>query len=489
MYIIEREHGDLNRAQQAPPTNEAKRMLITFLFAILLLPLFVLPTIAFESVLGSPRRYTARRIIMSLAVANNDTTNKNEDAPESAAATPVSRRVEHTLNPCVVLMQQLVEEHQSLWKEKGGIYSLAQGVVYWKPPESVPTTIRDALQNDEEQLLHLYGPDEGLPELRQALQTKIQIENGLTGPQYQIMVTSGANQAYMNCVMTLLDPNNQAVIFAPYYFNHVMALQLCLANNDNILTGPTTCQGKPDLDWLREKFQTDNPASMIRMVTITNPNNPLGVALTRDDLQPIVDLCADFNAYLILDCTYEYFVPDTLPCFNDAPHVLYIFSFSKSYALAGYRIGYVVLPSLQLYQQMIKVQDTIPICPSRISQVAALGALQAGNEWVLQQYQTLSTGRQAILQALQGCPRIIGGQGAMYIMALLPTADNLDAGPDDVEFARRLVRDHGVSVIPGSFCGAPGWIRVCYANLPPQKCELAANRLKAGLASWLLENK
>ena len=410
-----------------------------------------------------------------------------KETSPTTAATPASRRVEQTFNPCVVLMQQLVQEHQSLWKDKGGIYSLAQGVVYWKPPESVRTALREALQSDDdEQELHLYGPDEGLPELRKALQTKIQSENGLTDPQYQIMVTSGANQAYMNCVLTFLDPSDQAVIFAPYYFNHVMALQLSLSNNDDIIIGPTTDHGKPNLNWLRETFQTN---SSIRMVTITNPNNPLGVALTRDDLQPIVDLCAEFHAYLVLDCTYEYFVPETLPCFNGAPHVFYIFSFSKSYALAGYRMGYVVLPSLSLYQQMIKVQDTIPICPSRISQVAALGAMQAGKKWVLQQYETLSTGRQAILQALQGCPRIIGGQGAMYVMALLPNHSGQDEVPDDVEFARQLVRDFGVAVIPGSFCGAPGWIRVCYANLPPQKCQMAADRLKSGLASWLSENK
>ncbi len=415
---------------------------------------------------------------------------KSKENPEGtflpSTVTSASSRVENTLNPCVVLVQQLVQEHQHSWKDKGGIYSLAQGVVYWSPPESVNEALLEALQS-EDQSLHLYGPDEGLPKLREILQKKVQLENGLMSPQYQIMVTSGANQAYMNCVLTLLDPDDQSVVFAPYYFNHVMALQLTLSSTENILIGPTTDQGKPDTEWLRKSFHTK---SSIRMVTITNPNNPLGVFLTREDLQPIVDLCAEFNAFLILDCTYEYFVPDALPCFNEAPHVLYIFSFSKSYALAGYRIGYVVLPSLSLYQQMIKVQDTIPICPSRISQVAAVGAMQAGKEWVLQQYGTLSSGRQAILQALQGCPRIIGGQGAMYVMAQLPTnKGNGDSMADDIEFARQLVRDFGVAVIPGSFCGAPEWIRVCYANLPPEKCQVAADRLKAGLASWMFGNE
>jgi aspartate/methionine/tyrosine aminotransferase len=454
-------------------------MLSSFTLYSLLLFFFILTGHGFLPL--SDRRRPSQN--MSSAGKNNE---NSEGTFLLSTTTSASSRVVNTLNPCVVLMQQLVQEHQLLWKEKGGIYSLAQGIVYWNPPESVNQALRDALQS-EDQSLHLYGPDEGLPELRKLLQKKIQVENGLMSPQYQVMVTSGANQAYMNCVLTLLDPNDQAVVFAPYYFNHVMALQLSLSKNENILIGPTTDQGKPDIEWLRESFQS-KPS--VRMVTITNPNNPLGVFLTREDLQPIVDLCEEFNAFLILDCTYEYFVPDTLPCFNEAPHVLYIFSFSKSYALAGYRIGYVVLSSSHLYQQMMKVQDTIPICPSRISQVAAVGAMQAGKRWVLQQYDTLSPGRQAILQALQDCPRIIGGQGAMYIMAQLPTNEgNGDSRADDVGFARQLVRDSGVAVIPGSFCGAPGWIRVCYANLPPEKCQLAADRLKAGLASWILEIK
>ena len=97
-----------------------------------------------------------------------------------------------------------------------------------------------------------------------------------------------------------------------------------------------------------------------------------------------------------------------------------------------------------------------------ISQVAALGALEAGREWVRDKVDTLSTGRIAILSALEPCDEVIGGSGAMYLMCKV--------GGDDQLFARRLVKDFGVAVIPGSFCGFPGWLRVCYANLPPDKC-------------------
>lgn len=107
--------------------------------------------------------------------------------------------------------------------------------------------------------------------------------------------------------------------------------------------------------------------------------------------------------------------------------------------------------------------DTIPICPSRISQVAAIGALRAGRDWVRNKVATLEGSRRMIVHALAPCKTVMGGSGAMYLMCQLQ-------GQDDQEFARRLVRDYGVAVIPGSFCGFPGWLRICYANLPPEQC-------------------
>lgn len=146
-------------------------------------------------------------------------------------------------------------------------------------------------------------------------------------------------------------------------------------------------------------------------------------------------------------------------------------------------MGYVALSSKNgdagrgtaAYNEMLKVQDTIAICTSRISQMVALGALRAGRDWVYDQVKTLDAGRRAILGALSSLEEVIGGNGAMYVMGKLPD------GVDDQVFASSLVEHHGVAVIPGSFCGLPGWIRVCYSNLPPEDCKVAAARLKRGI--------
>eukprot|EP00548_Thalassiothrix_antarctica_P009053 CAMPEP_0194156840 /NCGR_PEP_ID=MMETSP0152-20130528/69750_1 /TAXON_ID=1049557 /ORGANISM="Thalassiothrix antarctica, Strain L6-D1" /LENGTH=413 /DNA_ID=CAMNT_0038864811 /DNA_START=127 /DNA_END=1365 /DNA_ORIENTATION=+ len=397
----------------------------------------------------------------------------------------ISSRIKKTLDPCVVLMKELMNRHNHLWEDKGGIFSLAQGVVYWKPPEVVSSALIEALKEDQSEnlnapQLHTYGPDEGLPALRSAIQQKIKRENGLTN--HEVMISVGANQAYTNCILSLLNQDQKVVIFSPYYFNHVMAVQMALPE-DSLVVGPCSDDGIPDMKWLEATLKSD---SSIQMVTIVNPGNPTGVSLSRKILQSAVDLCREYKAWLVLDCTYEYFVnvnegeqedgPDYKlgGCFPE-PHVLHIFSFSKSYAMAGYRCGYIIVSEeaaddnkTSLFRQMLKVQDTIPIAPSRISQIAALAAMQEDNSgvndeqlgspgkgkvWVQKQFQTLETGRRAIYRALQvmNTP-MMGGSGSMYIMAKLP-----ESASDDKKIADKLVEDFGVAIIPGSFCGFPGW--------------------------------
>lgn len=346
-------------------------------------------------------------------------------APMSTV-TPFSDRVMETLDPCVVLMKQMIAEYAHLWEEKGGIFSLAQGVVYWEPPPTVSEAINDAMKHPAQSQLHTYCPDEGLPELREALVDKLERENALS--HHDVMITSGANQAFVNCVLTLLSQGDKCVVFRPYYFNHVMAVQMTQGNK-GLVIGSCSNQGIPDVDWLDKTLADD---THIRMVTVVNPGNPTGVSLKRDELQRIVDTCGKRGVWLVLDCTYEHFdhaddnkLADAsqFPGFSEE-HVIHIFSFSKGHALAGFRCGYIVISresdvGQRAFQEMLKVQDTIPICPARISQVAALGALKAGRLWVKNQVSTLDTGRGAILEAMSPMEIIMGGSGAMYVMGKL----------------------------------------------------------------------
>eukprot|EP00593_Proboscia_inermis_P013612 CAMPEP_0171323746 /NCGR_PEP_ID=MMETSP0816-20121228/115766_1 /TAXON_ID=420281 /ORGANISM="Proboscia inermis, Strain CCAP1064/1" /LENGTH=460 /DNA_ID=CAMNT_0011822531 /DNA_START=208 /DNA_END=1591 /DNA_ORIENTATION=- len=444
---------------------------------------------------------------------------------------PLSKHILPTLDPCIILMKELISKHADKWQDRGGIYSLAQGIVYWNPPSTVATTLTALLNSstDEPSDLHTYGPADGLPELTSALTQKLKSENGITEAhvmvtaganqayanvvpetemengitEAHVMVTAGANQAYANVVLTLLDEETAGVVFAPYYFNHVMALQMT-AGVEGVITGPTV-GGIPDVEWLRGRLHRNainaNSERAISMVTVVNPGNPTGVTIPLELMQRLADVCAEYSAWFVVDSTYEHFVHEptkTTPNTNtnegaaelafEVPHgnhVINIFSFSKAFSLAGYRVGYLTISKTQsvTYQQLLKVQDTIPICVARMSQHAALAALSAGRHWVQTNVDTLSPGRRAMQEALSNLPTVVGGSGAMYLMGELPS------GVDDVIFAETLVEEYGVAVIPGSYCGLPGWIRVCYSNLEPEQCRLAARRLKDGIDALVTDRR
>lgn len=403
----------------------------------------------------------------------------------SSSFTPTPR-IQSTLDPIVGMMGSLVGEHQEKWN--GDIMSLAQGLVYWTPPEACVKAMQDELAKDPlESMLHIYTPDKGISELREALQDKVMTENGLK--THEIIVTSGANQAFLNCVLTMMDTaSEKAIAFRPFYFNHVMAWQMTLNDYEQqLLFGPTNeSTGIPDIDWLRKSLQDD---PRIRMVTLVNPGNPTGTLLSRELVQEISDLCREHDCWLVLDATYEYFINDgsstTFDGCIDAPHVVHIFSFSKAYALAGYRCGYAAVHKESgLAEAFSKVQDTVPISACRLSQVSANAAVRhCAPAWVQEKIASLKDGREAIREAISVLgTNVMGGSGAIYFFVQLPVSHR-----DDTEVATMLVRDYGVAVIPGKFCGAPGWLRVCYANLPPKRCEEAAKRLKKGLSSLVVK--
>lgn len=390
--------------------------------------------------------------------------------PQEFAA-PLSRRIQQTDAPCIVKTKKLMAGRE-------GVLSLAQGVVHWPPPEEAVTSAA-AMANSL--AVHSYGPDEGLPELREALREKLRRQNGLEG--YDVMVTAGCNQAFLNVVVALLDPEDTAVLFRPYYFNHLMAIQMT-GGGDRVVYGPCDpSTWHPDLDWLEgELSRTDRPPP--RMVVLVNPCNPSGVLLTQAELHRAADLCATAGTWLVLDNTYEDFVygEGRHHCVG-GPHVISLFSFSKAYGMMGWRVGYIAFPedgTSRLAGALVKVQDTVPVCAPQLSQHVALGALRTGSAWVQQRVAGLAGNREALIDALSPLGSlgsgVGGGEGAIYLWARLP-----EGCEDDEAVVGWLVREHGVCVIPGSSCGCPGYVRAAYANLQPEACRQAAARLKAGL--------
>ncbi|MEW5307472.1 MAG: hypothetical protein WDW38_008716 [Sanguina aurantia] len=386
-------------------------------------------------------------------------------------APQVSRRVLDTDAPCIIKTKKMM-------MSKPGALSLAQGIVHWGPPPEALAHAAHAVMHDPS--VHSYGPGDGLPALVQALQEKILTRNGLE--KYKVMVTAGANQAFTNVVLALMDETDEVVLFTPYYFNHLMAIQMT-GGASRIIYGecdPLTLH--PNLEWLQTVLSKPTPP---KMVVLVNPCNPTGVLLSKAEVQQASDMCAAAGTWLVLDNTYEDFVFGGREHFCvGGRHVINIFSFSKAYGAMGWRVGYVAYPDYDgddaAGSQLLKIQDTIPICASTLSQQVALVSLTHGHEYVRANIDGLAGNREVLIDALSplrdaGCT-VAGGEGAIYLWAQLPRETC-----DDEAVVAWLVQEHGVGVIPGSACGSPGYFRAAFGNLKPDVYKVAAARLKAGL--------
>ncbi|CAK9011310.1 unnamed protein product [Durusdinium trenchii] len=381
-----------------------------------------------------------------------------------------SKRIRLTDEPCIVAMQRML-------RGKEGIMSLAQGIVHWAPPPEALEAVRTAADEPD---TNSYCADDGLPSLRAALKEKLRKENGLDG--VEVMVTAGANQGYTNLVCALLDEEDSAVLFRPFYFNHRMALQMT-GGHANVVLAPSTKDYLPDVEWVEQRLSQPPSGERIRMITIVNPGNPTGMIIPKALLERFSAVCQRHGVWLVVDNTYEHFTYEEEghaphACIS-GDHVVNVFSFSKAFGMMGWRIGYLAFPP-ELTPELMKVQDTIAICPAVASQKAALAAMESGRPWVKERVRGLSENRRLVVAAVEetlGKGAVAGGSGAIYLMAKLPAGFE-----NDTRVVEWLSDKHRVCAIPGSACGAPGELRLCYANLPPAKCAQAglAELVKGG---------
>ncbi|CAO2815334.1 unnamed protein product [Amaranthus hypochondriacus] len=383
----------------------------------------------------------------------------------------LARRALETESPVMVQIQEL-------YRSTKDAVSLAQGVVYWQPPKQALTKVKDLVFDPK---ISRYGADEGIPELRDALMQKLRTENKLT--KSKIMVTAGANQGFVNLVLALCDAGDSVVMFAPYYFNAYMSFQM--TGVSNILVGPGDPETLyPNADWLEKTLKTNPPP---KVVTVVNPGNPSGTYIPEPLLKRISDLCKGAGSWLIVDNTYEYFMYDGRKhsCV-EGDHIVNLFSFSKAYGMMGWRVGYIAYPAGVdgFLDQLLKVQDNIPICASIISQYLAFHSMEAGTDWVKEQVKELVKNRELIKDALSilGKDAVKGGEGAIYLWVKLP-----DEFQDDFKIIRWLARRHKLILIPGSACGCPGHLRISFGGLPEAETAVAAERLRKGMEELLID--
>src|SRR5262245_15305597 len=272
-----------------------------------------------------------------------------------------------------------------------GTISLGQGVVSYPPPREA---LEAARQFGAASTEHRYGPVEGLPSLIDALRDKLARENGVpVEPVSRVVVTAGSNMGFINALLAIADPGDEIILPVPFYFNHEMAV--VMANAVPVLV-PTTAQYQLDLDAIAGAI-----TSKTRAVVTVSPTNPTCAVYPEADLRALNALCRDRGLMHIHDEAYEYFTYGQSRHFSPGSidgagaHTISLFSFSKGYGMASWRVGYMVLPA-RLWDAVNKIQDTVLVCPPAISQHAALAAAKVGRGYAKPGVETLGRIRSII---------------------------------------------------------------------------------------------
>jgi aspartate/methionine/tyrosine aminotransferase len=293
------------------------------------------------------------------------------------------------------------------------------------------------------------------------------------------MVTAGGNQAFLNVALGILDPGDEVILPVPYYFNHEMAITMV---NARPVLVPTDSNYQLDLGALRAAI-----TPRTRAIVTVSPNNPSGAVYPETTLRAVNALCAEHGIYHISDEAYEYFTFDDARHFSPASipgasaHTISLFSMSKAYGFASWRIGWMVFPT-ELEPAMQKIQDTVIICPPVIAQYAAAGALSQGRTFVKEKVRALAETRAMVHRQLRilekaGLTDVNPASGALYFIL------RLRSRLKPLAYATRLIREHGVAVIPGDAFGlAEGChLRVAYGALQPATALEGIGRLVAGV--------
>ena len=381
-----------------------------------------------------------------------------------------SRRLAAVQTPVIPIVSRWIAETP-------GTISLGQGIVSYGPPEEAIAAARAFGGAAED---HRYGPVEGLPPLLAAIETKLARENRIAvRPHSRVVVTAGGNLAFMNAVLAIADPGDEIVLPVPYYFNHEMAIVMA---GVCVVTAPTTERYQLDVDAIARAM-----TPRTRAVVTVSPNNPTGAVYPEADLRAVNALCAARGVFHIHDEAYEYFTYDETAHVSPgaidgaSAHTISLYSLSKAYGMASWRLGYMVIPE-SLWEAVNKIQDTLLICAPAVSQHAALAAIGRGRAHAAAHLPALARLRREVVRTLGGPGRaweLPPAGGAFYVFLRVHTT--LDA----LRVTERLIREHRVAVIPGSAFGSTAgcYLRVSYGALDEATAAEGLSRLARGLTA------
>ena len=347
--------------------------------------------------------------------------------------------------------------------------------------EVTPDFIREAAIASLQRGETFYAHNLGLPELREAISAYASRLHGAIGTD-RIAVTSGGVNALMLACQAVVDAGDEVVAVTPVWPNLTAQALIMGAKLERVSLTPQG--GAWTLD-LQKLLDAVTPAT--RLLIVNAPNNPTGWTLSRDEQQAILDHCRRTGTWILADEVYErlYFeatpngcAPSFLDVARPDDRLIVAHSFSKSFLMTGWRLGWLVMPPA-LTHPMGKLIEFNTSCASVFTQRAAVEAMRRTDEVTPRVVAHLKQCRDTLVPLLQAIPRVelTAAKGGMYAFF------KLDGFDDSLALAKRLVAEAGIGLAPGNAFApeAQGWLRWCFASKDVSRLRQGVDRL----ATWL----
>jgi aspartate/methionine/tyrosine aminotransferase len=364
----------------------------------------------------------------------------------------------------------------------------ADVLAFWfgESDEVTPDFIRQAAIESLQRGETFYSHNLGLPELREAISSYMSAMHGPIGSE-RLAVTSGGVNALMVAMQALVDAGDEVVVVTPVWPNltaqpAILGARVVCVPLQPQTTGPNQGAWCLDMDALLAQV---TPST--KLLVLNAPNNPTGWTLTRAEQQAILSHCRSTGTWILADEVYErlYYEASTngcAPSFLDLAdaedRLVVVHSFSKSFLMTGWRLGWLVMPT-ELTPHVGKLIEFNTSCASVFTQRAGIVALQRSAEVTPGIVAHLKVCRDTLVPLLHAVPgvQVANPSGGMYAFF------KLDGFDDSLLTAKRLVAEAGLGLAPGNAFApqAQGWLRWCFASRDPQRLVLGVARLRAWL--------
>jgi aspartate aminotransferase len=306
-----------------------------------------------------------------------------------------------------------------------------------------------------------YTPSSGLPELRQAISEKFAADNGLEYRPTQVIVGCGAKHSCYNAILATCERGDEVIIPAPYWVSYPDMVRLAGAE-------PVIVQTNERNAWKMTAEDFENAMTpRTKMVIINSPGNPSGMVYTREELEAIVNVATEEDIYILSDEIYEKLV------YDQAEHIsiaslskeaydltITVSGFSKSYAMTGWRLGYMGAPD-PVAKAVDSIQSHSTSNPCSFAQKGAIAALKGDQQPLRDMHDEFDMRRPYMFDRISKIPHItaVKPQGAFYVLVNVS-----QLGLTSQNFADRLLSKANVAVVPGAAFGDDRTVRLSYAT-------------------------